>query len=89
MILTCWVLHQTSTRKAMQIDGVTYQLNWDEFTVGSSFFVPCLDDVKARERIEQKMKRLGYATITKLVIEDNIRGLRVWRVKRVQLKRNL
>jgi hypothetical protein len=89
LILTCWGLRQPLTRKAMQIDGVTYQLNWDEFTVGSSFFVPCLDDVKARERIEQKMKRLGYATIIKLVIEDNIRGLRIWRVKRVQLKRNL
>ena len=73
----------------MKIDGVTYQLAWDKFRIGSSFFVPCLDDVKARERVEQKMKRLGYATIIKLVVEDGVRGLRVWRVKRVQSKRNL
>lgn len=73
----------------MRIDGVTYQLNWDEFTVGSSFFVPCLNDVEARDRVDRKMRRLGYATISKLVIEDGVRGLRVWRVKRVQLKRNL
>jgi hypothetical protein len=41
-----------------------------------------LDDTKARERIEGKMNRLGYAVIVKLVIEDGIRGLRVWRTKR-------
>lgn len=89
MIPTCWALHPVLTCKAMRIDGVTYQLNWEEFTVGSSFFVPCLNDVEARDRIERKMRRLGYATINKLVIEDGVRGLRVWRVKRVQLKRNL
>jgi len=66
----------------MRIEGINYELNWQEFTVGSSFFVPCLNDVKARERIETKMNRLGYAVIIKLVIEDGIRGLRVWRTKR-------
>jgi hypothetical protein len=77
------------TCKAMRVEGITYQLNWEEFTVGSSFFVPCLDDVAARDHIERKLRRLGYATIIKLVIEDGIRGLRVWRVKRVQYKGNL
>jgi hypothetical protein len=72
----------------MKIDGVTYQLDWDKFTVGSSFFVPCLNDVEGRERIQRKLDRLGYATIIKLVIEDGIRGLRVWRVNRLQFKRN-
>ena len=66
----------------MRIEGINYELNWQEFTVGSSFFIPCLDDAKARERIEGKMNRLGYAVIIKLVIEDGIRGLRVWRTKR-------
>jgi biotin carboxylase len=66
----------------MRIEGINYELDWQEFTVGSSFFVPCLDDAKARERIESKMNRLGYAVIIKLVIEDGIRGLRVWRTKR-------
>jgi len=73
----------------MRIDGVVYELAWDKFRVGSSFFVPCLNDVEARECIERKMKRLGYATIIKLVIEDGVRGLRVWRTKRIQSQRNL
>jgi hypothetical protein len=66
----------------MRIEGITYQLCWQDFTVGSSFFVPCLNDTAARKLIEFKMSRLGYAVIVKLVIEDGIRGLRVWRIKR-------
>jgi hypothetical protein len=66
----------------MIIDGITYQLSWQDFSVGSSFFVPCLNDKAARKLIEFKMSRLGYAVIVKLVIEDGIRGLRVWRIKR-------
>jgi len=66
----------------MRIEGVNYELDWVEFTVGSAFFVPCLNDIKARERVEGKMARLGYAVIVKLVIEDEIWGLRVWRTKR-------
>lgn len=66
----------------MVIDGVHYDINWPEFTVGSSFFVPCIHDKEARARIEAKMQRLGYRVVIKVVIEDEIRGLRVWRINR-------
>lgn len=66
----------------MRIEGVTYDLNWRKFRIGTSFFIPCLNDTAARERIERKMSRLGYAILVKLVVEDGIRGLRVWRIKR-------
>jgi hypothetical protein len=66
----------------MRIEGINYNLHWPKFRIGTSFFVPCLNDTDARQRIEAKMFRLGYATIIKLVVEDGIRGLRVWRVKR-------
>ena len=72
----------------MRIDGVTYQLDWEKFSIGSSFFIPCLNDVEGQDYIQRKMDRLGYTTIIKLVIEDGIRGLRVWRVNRLQSKRN-
>ena len=65
-----------------------YALDWEKFSIGSSFFVPCLDDITARKRIEEKMKRLGYSIIIKLVVEDGVRGLRIWRVKRIQSRRN-
>lgn len=66
----------------MKIDGLTYELNWQEFTVGSSFFIPCVGVTKGKEIIQNKMDRLGYTVIIKVVVEDNIRGLRVWRKKR-------
>lgn len=66
----------------MQIDGVDYVIDWENFTVGSSFFVPCLRDEEGRQRIERKMNRLGYKVLIKIVIEDGIRGLRVWRISR-------
>jgi hypothetical protein len=66
----------------MQIDGVDYAIDWENFTVGSSFFVPCLRDEEGRQRIERKMNRLGYKVLIKIVIEDEIRGLRVWRISR-------
>ena len=65
----------------MLIDGVNYDLDWKKFRVGTSFFVPCLHTKTAQEHLEKKMKRLGYAVIIKVVIEDGIRGLRVWRAK--------
>lgn len=66
----------------MRIEGISYRMDWKKFRIGSSFFIPCLNDADARQRIETVMSRLGYATIIKLVIEDGIRGLRVWRIKR-------
>jgi hypothetical protein len=66
----------------MQIDGVDYAIDWENFTVGSSFFVPCLRDEEGRQRIERKMNRLGYKVLIKIVVEDDIRGLRVWRIPR-------
>lgn len=66
----------------MKIEGVEYVIDWENFTIGSSFFIPCIHDKEARERIETKMNRLRYPIVIKLVVEDGIRGLRVWRVDR-------
>lgn len=66
----------------MRVDGVTYELDWREFTIGSSFFIPCVGVTTGKQLIERKMARLGYAVIVKIVIEDNVKGLRVWRKKK-------
>jgi hypothetical protein len=66
----------------MKIDGVTYELDWKEFRIGSSFFIPCVGTVEAIKLIEAKMNRLGYAVIIKIVVENEIKGLRVWRKKK-------
>ena len=64
----------------MKIETVSYQINWKKFRKGYSFFVPCITEALAREEIRKVTKRLKMDVITKIVIEDGIKGLRVWRV---------
>ncbi len=64
----------------MQIEKVSYQINWKKFKPGYSFLIPCLDPPKALEKIHKTTKRLKYKTVHKIVIEDGVQGIRVWRV---------
>jgi hypothetical protein len=64
----------------MIVEKVTYEINWAKFKVGSSFFIPCLNPRKSRKDIVNVTKRLAYKTATKVVIEDGVRGIRIWRI---------
>jgi hypothetical protein len=64
----------------MRIERVTYEINWRKFRRGASFFVPCLDTEAAIKEIKRITKRLKYDVLTKIVIEDNVRGVRTWRL---------
>lgn len=64
----------------MRIEGVTYEINWKKFRRGHSFFLPCLDQLAARTTVTQVTKRLKYPVLIKDVIEDGVRGVRVWRL---------
>lgn len=64
----------------MKIETVPFQINWRKFRPGYSFFVPCIDHEAARKTLAVVTKRLKIKTVSKVVIEDGIKGLRVWRV---------
>jgi hypothetical protein len=64
----------------MVVEKVTYEINWKNFKAGYSFFIPCLNPKKSRKEIMQVVRRLRYDVVTKVVIEDGVRGIRVWRV---------
>jgi hypothetical protein len=64
----------------MKIETVTYQLDWSKFRIGYSFFVPCIDEKAARKTLAAVAKRLKIEIVTKVVIADGVKGLRVWRV---------
>lgn len=64
----------------MKIETVSYQINWRNFRKGYSFFVPCIDHEAARSSLAVVTKRLKIKTVSKVVIEDGIKGLRVWRL---------
>jgi hypothetical protein len=63
----------------MKIETVTYRIDWSKFRKGYSFFIPCIDHKAARETLAVVTRRLKINTITKVVIMDGVKGLRVWR----------
>ena len=64
----------------MKIETVSYQINWRNFRRGTSFFVPCIDVAAARAEIARVTKRLKIEVVTKVLVVDGVKGLRVWRV---------
>ena len=64
----------------MQIEGVTYEVEWKRFKWGMSMFLPCLDPKRAKAQLLVVTKRLRIKILIKVEIEDGIRGLRVWRL---------
>lgn len=64
----------------MEIETVQYRINWAKFRFGTSFFVPCINHYTARRTIEAFFRPHKIKVITKLVINEGVKGLRVWRV---------
>tara|TARA_R110000824_G_scaffold21401_2_gene79756 strand:- start:262 stop:456 length:195 start_codon:yes stop_codon:yes gene_type:complete len=61
------------------VEGVTYEVNWKAFKRGTSIFIPCLDPQKAKRQIREVLTRLKITVVTKVVIEEGIRGVRMWK----------
>jgi hypothetical protein len=64
----------------MKLEGVSYEVNWRKFKRGTSIFFPCLDPKRTKAQVLVVTKRLKLKVLIKAVIEDGIRGLRVWRM---------
>jgi hypothetical protein len=64
----------------VQVERVDYNIDWYKFQVGSSFFIPCLKPSAAWQEMLPTFRRLRFNVIHKVVIEDGVRGIRVWRV---------
>ena len=63
------------------MEKVNYDINWRNFKKGTSVFVPCLDPKTAlRNEIMPFFRRVKMQVLTKVVIEEGVRGLRIWRI---------
>ena len=60
-------------------DGVRITISWDNMSVGTSIFVPCLNTEKASRQIKAITNEKGWQIKQKVRIEDGKLGLRVWR----------
>lgn len=63
----------------MLVEGVKYEIDWRAFKRGTSIFIPCLNPREAKRTISCVCVRLRIKILTKIVIENGIRGLRIWR----------
>lgn len=64
----------------MLTNGTDYQIDWPAFQPGTSIFLPAVDIKSAVKAIEKESKRLEFEYVYKVVIENDIQGIRVWRL---------
>ena len=64
----------------MLTNGVNYQIDWPAFKPGSSIFIPAIDTESAIKAIQKESERLEFQFIHKVVIEEGVKGIRVWRL---------
>jgi hypothetical protein len=61
-------------------NGTDYQIDWPDFKPGSSIFIPAVDIEAAVNAIKREATRLEFQYVHKVVVEDGIKGVRVWRL---------
>ena len=61
-------------------DGVRIVVKWDNMVVSASIFVPCVDTDKAIKQVKNIALIKGWEIVTRVTIENNKFGLRVWRM---------
>lgn len=66
----------------MRIHTIEYEVDWDKFKPYSSFFIPALNYKQAKDIAMSECKSRGYAVAVRLSIEDGVRGIRVWRLRK-------
>ena len=64
----------------MKVEMLTYNINWRNFKRGHSFFIPCINTSTAKKDILAVVRKQKFDVVMKAVIEENVRGVRVWRV---------
>lgn len=64
----------------MRIQSKLIEIEWNKFKPYSSFFIPCLDTKEIKRQIKAECKRLKFRVLIKIVTENRIRGIRVWRM---------
>ena len=65
----------------MLTNGTDYQIDWPNFKPGTSIFIPAVDIDSALLAIKKESERLEFKYVHKVVIENRVQGVRVWRLE--------
>lgn len=61
-------------------DGVTFKIDWDNFPVGASVFIPAINTELLKKQLREIERRKGWKGNTHCRIEAGKWGLRYWRL---------
>ena len=64
----------------MITNGVDYQIDWPNFQPGTSIFLPAIDTKAAIAAMKSEAKRLEFEFVHKVVVENEVKGVRFWRL---------
>lgn len=64
----------------MLTNGTVYHIDWPKFLPGTSIFIPAVDIPAALKAFKAEAKRLQFQYVHKVVVEEGIKGIRVWRL---------
>jgi len=60
-------------------DGVRIVVKWEDMVVGASVFIPCINTEEAMRQAAKVLVEKDYKTEARVVIENEILGIRIWR----------
>ena len=61
-------------------DGIKIRVNWEHMLISYSVFILCINTQAAVKQIKNIAKRKNWKVETRVVIEGDKLGVRVWRV---------
>ena len=60
-------------------DGVRIVVKWEDMVAGASIFIPCINTEEAMRQAAKVLVEKDYKTEARVVIENEILGIRIWR----------
>jgi hypothetical protein len=65
---------------SVETHGIPIEIDWGKFQIGTSIFIPGVDQDGLKRQIRWEMRRLRLKVVIKGVVENDILGVRTWRV---------
>lgn len=62
-------------------DGVHIDIAWDRMRYNDSVFIPCINTARAKALVTEEGKRRGWRFLSVVTAENDLYGVRVWRIR--------
>lgn len=62
------------------VEGIRFKVDWSKFTVGATFWVPCLNPEHVMRQIQRICDKNDFKIKMVESVEHGVLGVRVWRL---------